>query len=262
MFSIYSSAFNLIKNQFDYEGAIKNFCSFADEVVIAVNTSVDCTFERLVQLQKAYDNLVLIETSFSYQNPAFDGLIKNAALQHTTEPLKIGLDMDERISLDNKSAWVEYANYLSDSIHGKALFIPVIDLFRDHAHYKSIGQKWYLHTKGLKRGVVNFAKKENGKIDIEKSDTCELLNQDDSLVLSLGMPIPRSKSYLDFIKKNSIPYVVHIGYLDTNRRVNVINPFWKTHWENRAGHEVTNIALKESDLVKEPYLEHGLRFSF
>jgi GDP-D-mannose dehydratase len=41
MFSIYTSAFNLIKNKFNYRFYIQNFSQFADEVVIAINTSED-----------------------------------------------------------------------------------------------------------------------------------------------------------------------------------------------------------------------------
>ena len=33
MFSIYSIAFNVVKNNFAYEEAIENFCAFAEEVV-------------------------------------------------------------------------------------------------------------------------------------------------------------------------------------------------------------------------------------
>ena len=39
MFSIYSSAFNIIKNDFEYGLFIDKFCEFAEEVVIAVNKS-------------------------------------------------------------------------------------------------------------------------------------------------------------------------------------------------------------------------------
>ena len=54
MFSIYSSAFNLIKNNFDYKEAIDNFCNFAEEVVIAVNTSEDDTLQVLQNLSSEY----------------------------------------------------------------------------------------------------------------------------------------------------------------------------------------------------------------
>ena len=80
MFSIYSSAFNLIKNKFDYESAIENFCTFAEEVVIAVNTSEDNTYETLLELSSKYQNLKVIPTSFSYGDILFDGKIKNAPL--------------------------------------------------------------------------------------------------------------------------------------------------------------------------------------
>ena len=61
MFSIYSTAFNVVKNNFDYEEAIDNFCSFAEEVVISVNQSEDNTYEELSRLRdEKYSNLKCI----------------------------------------------------------------------------------------------------------------------------------------------------------------------------------------------------------
>ena len=62
------------------------------------------------------------------------------------------------------------------------MFIPVVDLCKGEDYYKSIGFKWYMHKQGLKRGVWPYAKLNNGKIDVNKSDTCELLDEDDNLV--------------------------------------------------------------------------------
>jgi hypothetical protein len=55
----------------------------------------------------------------------------------------------------------------------KTLMLPSINLCGSELTYKDIGSKWYIHHNniGLQRGIVNFAKKENGKIDITKSDT-------------------------------------------------------------------------------------------
>ena len=59
MFSIYSSAFNVIKNSFDYKEAVENFCSFAEEVVICVNQSEDSSLEAFEELKKEYKNLLI-----------------------------------------------------------------------------------------------------------------------------------------------------------------------------------------------------------
>ena len=56
MLSIYSTAFNVIKNNFDYKDAVKNFCLFAQEVVISINESEDNTWEAFEELKETYGN--------------------------------------------------------------------------------------------------------------------------------------------------------------------------------------------------------------
>ena len=68
MFSIYSTAFNVIKNSFDYKEAVSNFCSFAEEVVISINHSEDSTLEAFEELLKDYDNLKLVKADISYDD--------------------------------------------------------------------------------------------------------------------------------------------------------------------------------------------------
>jgi hypothetical protein len=110
MFSIYTSAFNLIKNKFPYKKTIDNFCKIANEVVIAVNRSEDSTLEEIKALP--YNNLKIIESNISYDDPLLDGKVKNIALQNTNEEFKIGLDLDEYIPLNQKNIWENLAYQL------------------------------------------------------------------------------------------------------------------------------------------------------
>ena len=136
--TIYSSSFNILAHKFDYEFALKGFCDFGDEVVIAVNTSNDGTLEALKEWKKNHgaNHLRLIETSVSYDNPHFDGLIKNAALQATTLPRKVHLDLDEIIPFRQKSNWEAMFKDMEDGKYmgAKALLVPSLDLYGDHLH--------------------------------------------------------------------------------------------------------------------------------
>lgn len=250
-FSIYSSAFNLVKNNFNYNKTIQNFCDFAEEVIICVNTSEDNTLEELKALELIYPNLIIVTSDYSYEDPLFDGKIKNKALSQTTKPWKIGLDMDELVVSSQKAMWSRIAEAAFDGVY-RAVLIPSINLFGDITKCKGVGAKWYLHTDGLFRGVVKFANKEDGKIDIEKSDTCELVDVNGNLVETLVLP----KS-LSHIKDAGLPYVFHLGYLDIENRIN-INKFWKPVWENRAGREVTNIILDKEGFEGTETFEHNL----
>lgn len=231
MISIYSSAFNLIKNNFDYMFAIDNFCSIANEVVICVYTSIDDTLTTLQDQQNKYSNLKIISSDISYDDPWLDGKIKNEALQNTSCDIKIALDMDEYIPLWQKNIWTELASMLlkDDCL---CYMIPSINLYKNKDHYFSITPKWYMHKSGLCRGPVNFARKNNGYVDTSKSDTCELIDTNGNLVYSKMTPYD-----IESLRHNNLPFVVHTGYISLDNRLLRNQNFWKQHWLLESGGE-------------------------
>ncbi len=253
MFSIYSSAFNLIKNKFNYESAISNFSDFADEVVLSVNTSEDDTLDKLIQLSKDFPKLKIVSSDFSYSDPLLDGKIKNFALQSTTQEFKIGLDMDEYIPLWQKSIWEDLAYSLRfDGV--SAMMIPSLNLFKDNSHYSSVTRKWYLHKSGCFRGAVNFARKADGTVDTSKSDTCELIDKDGNLVSSKNFP-----REIEHLRTKTIPFVVHTGYVSLEDRVVRNKNFWEKHWKTESGGEAPKhkVHLNVNEFG-ESYSEHLL----
>lgn len=253
--SIYSSAFNLIKNKFDFIDSIYNFCNFADEVVVCVNISEDETYEELFKLKSIYNNLIVIQSNFSYEDPLLDGKIKNEALQKTTNEIKIGLDMDEYIPLWQKNIWLNLATNLSfDSFD--CYMIPSINLYKDINNYFSIGPKWYLHKSGLYRGPVNFARKDNGTVDTSKSDTCELINQNGDLANFCQV----SPFDIDSLRTCNYPFVVHKGYLNLQNRLIRNENFWNKHWKiESGGEEPQHKVHMKMEEFNENYQEHKLR---
>lgn len=230
MFSIYTSAFNLIQNRFDYKTSIHNFSMFADEVVVALNTSVDDSEEHLRDfIAENCNNVRILKTNISYDDPLLDGKIKNAALQSTTQQIKIGLDMDEYIPMWQKSIWINVAEQLAFS-YAQSVMIPSVNLYKEIESYFSITPKWYMHKAGLYRGAVNFARNSNGTVDTAKSDTCELIDARGNLVSSLSSPVS-----INDLRNGNCPFVVHTGYLDLGGRVDRNRNFWKKHWEVESG---------------------------
>lgn len=239
MFSIYTSAFNVIKNCFDYEEAIENFCSFAEEVVVCVNKSEDESLEAFLNLKK--NNLKVISTDFDYQDPLLDGKIKNEALQNTSNKYKIGLDMDERIPIRHRSRWEKIADFMFTYNEIAGFLIPSVDLWKDKYHVqgdpnKNKNFKWYLHKEGFYRGAVNFAKLENGKVDREKSDTCELVDFHGNLVNTpkIYKEFEKDEDYFSWLEAESV-FVFHTGFLDFNKKIVRNKNFWNKHWETVSG---------------------------
>lgn len=253
MFSIYTSAYNLENGLFPYwKDALIRFRNFADQV--CVSTTTDCKDNTVSMLTDfCNDNdIKLVITDVKFSDFKFDGLLKNAALQETVQPGKILLDLDEIIPLSTKPNWIKSFEELCNQNEYAAFLIPSINLCKTQYEYKDIGYKFYLHTAGFYRGVVNFAKQPDGKIDIRKSDTTELIDSYGNLVRSMAYP-----NDLDSIRNRNIPYVFHFWGTNINNRIKQ-NEFWKPHWENRAGKEVNDIVLNakgiEDIVTKRHYL--------
>lgn len=255
MISIYSSAFNLIKNGFDYKNSIQRFCVFADEVVICVNVSEDRTLEELKKLTGEFPNLIIAESHYSYDDPLLDGKIKNNALQSTRGEIKIGLDMDEYIPLWQRGMWSQIALGLSRDHEHDCYMVPSVNLYKDKNHYFSITPKWYIHKSGLFRGPVNYARKPDGTINTKVSDSCELIDYAGYIVKSAQF----SKKIED-LESGLFPFVVHEGYIDLDARLLRNKNFWAKHWLTESGGENPAHKIHSSmEDFEEPYISHNLR---
>lgn len=256
--SIYSTAFNIIKNQFNYEDAIKNYLYYADEVCIAINTSEDSSLSEIknyISLNN-FINVKIIETNFSYDDPFCYGKIVNAALQECTGDICILQDLDERLG-GSKENLINISTQLLKSSDIKALFVPVINLYGDFDHYKDTAFKWYIHKCGLFRGAVNFGLKDNGLPDYNKTSTDELIDENKNLVPTVN--ILQATNIYDPIKymKSNLPFVYHLGYTDLHKRI-VRNHFWKSYWEQATGGDKNNHSLNVQDLLGKDYPVHNL----
>lgn len=255
-YSIYTSCFNINKNNFNYwQTTLPKWIEFIEngdkgEIIIAVNNDTDNTAKTLKD--KFLNKIKIINTKFDYQDYAFDGKIKNAALQECKNEICLGLDLDEYPS-PNKNSWDQISSKLINSAFD-ALFIPSIDLCKDFKNYKSIGMKWYMHKQGLHRGVWEKAKLANGKIDVKKSDTCELLNDKNDLCNAVTLTNQLSVNY---IKNYNLPFIVHLGWLNWDDRKNQNNT-WQPVWSNRAGYEITDIMHDEEQFNNIKTYLHNL----
>jgi len=257
MFSIYSTAFNVIKNNFAYKEAVINFCSFAEEVVISINESEDSTWEAFEKLSSEYDNLKIIKANVSYEDARLDGKLFDIALQETTKEFKILLGLDQRIPLYQYSEWERLAYEMRFSGFD-AYMIPILDLWGTESKVRwdkdnNINFMWALHKRGLRRGVVNFAKLENGKYDPSKSDSNELIYEGGELAKSkqyLTGQCQTLESYLETLKIQNV-FLYHMGYVNFKNRVKVNKDIWQKQWE-----EIRPIEKKENQVpVTEKELE-------
>lgn len=257
--SIYGYLFNAIKNGFNYEAAIANFCEFADEVVCATIPSEDYTLDELKRLEKKYSNFKVVETKISLKSNRFDGELKTAALAQTTNPIKIIADFDERFVLSQKPKWEKYYDQLLSSPYD-GLLIPTVDLYKDPKLIRAdanIGLKFRVHKNTIiKRGVIPDAERRDGLFDTSRSDSTEPLNINGELGNFCPIAPPTALIPIFAQELNKYIFTVHHGFLDLDYRVK-INNFWKPHWEARSGHE-ENVELNKEVLDFKPTIEHNL----
>jgi glycosyltransferase involved in cell wall biosynthesis len=266
MFSICSVMYNVIKMDFAWQESIQNWVNFLDEngeIVIVVNKSEDDSLGAITrEADKIKINSLvkfkIIPAEISYEDALFDGILKNIAYKNASMDFVIALDADERLLISSKKYWVQAAFDLSQK-QEDALFVPVVNLFKNEDCYSDIAFKFYLvkNKPYIHRGVVNYAKKENGKIDITKSDSTEWLLENDNLIRASYILNPALPDFLKIRSLDSNPFVYHLGYKDLEYRKK-INFFWKPVWESRAGHEVNDIKLTDEDFSKVPYFQHNL----
>jgi hypothetical protein len=226
MISLYTTAFNLGDFDVDIEDALSNWFYYVDEVVIA---TIDKDYKKLknkIESSKFFGikEIKIVSKDIDISNDIFwDGKLKNLSLQNCSNNVALQIDLDERIS-GSKKDYTLMANELGLHDFPCSLLIPTINLYGDLEHFKDIGYKWYIHTqKDSFRGAVNFAIKDDGCFDPEKSDTCELIDGRGSLIPCIGK--------INFTETG--PKIIHLGALNFERKANLNKKFWRKIWSER-----------------------------
>lgn len=262
MFSIYTTAYLINANNFQFISHLINFSNFVGpegEVIVAtckegIEDGTDQTLYDFIKSNALKNVKLIISKDIKFSDPAFDGKLKNFALQNTKNSVKILLDLDETIQYHQRDLWLYYFEKLKEyNLDG--WLIPSVNLAGDIYHYKDIQYKMYLHRDGLQRGVWKDALNKDGSIDIKMSDTTECLLPDGSLAKFGRLP-----NDIETLRKGPIPYVFHHWAVDKEARIRQ-NKFWKPHWENRAKREVTDIILNKENLDRIEVFEHKLKIT-
>ena len=271
MFSIYTSAFNIVKNGFDYAQSFDNYLSFSDEVVVSTtNNNEDSTLEVLEEYAKKYKNFRYIISNLDRKHPFFHGHLRDEALQECKEEFCICLDLDELLPLWQKYNWVSFARMLSFS-EADAYLIPLINLWGSYETIRwdkeiNYAYKWALHKnkKGkIKRGPVKFAIREDGTVDVDKSDTCELIYENGDLVRFSQIITNPNGNLAQYIFESTTKMLIyHLGYADYNHRVKVNKNFWQDqlniHSGNRQKDRIEKYIPTDAKTLNKPLVKHNV----
>jgi len=264
--SIYCALYNANAMGFPWHETLDNWTRFLNgegQISIAVNTSTDDTLAAVTEYTRELAakpgngvEYTITATDIPLSNPLFDGMIKNEALRKCNREYCTLLDIDEVLPLSNRAQW-ETAKQTLNQWGYDALFVNVIDLFHDEHHYRSLGKKWYLHRNKpfIKRGRVAFAARPDGTTDIQRSDTCELIDTYGGFLIPTASLVDSEP--LGHSPNPAYPYVVHLGWLYREQRLRQ-SAFWAPVWSARDGTKVEK-PLTNEDLDKIPYHPHNLK---
>lgn len=259
MISVYTQFYNVKKYNIDYKSALKNFEQIADEVVVAVNTTKgDRTYASIKKWAQNHSKIKVVECKYKYDDIEFDGKVKDFALKNTTLPIKVQMDGDERFDLNRPEMFHTLANHMMFHSDINGIMTPSIDLWGDLKKVRKnhrAGFKFRIHKAGINRGVPNFAKFPNGKIDTTKSDTTEPIDENGNLIQFHPTCAPDSLEPTNL--KNLSYYTFHLGYVNFEYRKK-ISEFWAPHWNLRSGTQTEKPATDES--LSEDLIEHGINF--
>tara|TARA_B100000131_G_scaffold319930_1_gene366836 strand:+ start:113 stop:895 length:783 start_codon:yes stop_codon:yes gene_type:complete len=225
MISAYTTAFNIENIDVDFDEVFSNWLFYVDEIVIATfSREHDKVVEKIAK-SKFYnpETINVVSTHVEIESDVYwEGKLKNIALQNCRNNVALQCDLDERVSGDHNLFKNLCSTILSNNFTC-SIMLPTVDLYEDLNHCLNIGYKWYIHTKkGAFRGSVNWARKEDGSLDPEKSDTCELIDSDGNLIPCIGK--------VDLFENS--PKIIHLGFLDLKQR-NKVNEFWGKIWNHR-----------------------------
>lgn len=255
--SIYFTAYNLLTHGFTgWEKNLISACKFADEVIIALNTSEDDTDVAIRNTLWEFDNWKIVPANFSKLDPLFDGRLKNLALQNTTKEFKIQMDVDESIPLWQKPLW-ENALFKLKFSGAKVLAVPSVDIYKTVDGYKGVNYKTYAHFGKAYRGPALGALKAGYFINTQVSDGTELIDERFQLLPAIASgPCDMAE-----LEKGDQIFVAHWGYLNVAERIERTQKFWGAHWLQESGgtlpaHKIHN---DESTFSHYEYKKHSLR---
>lgn len=276
MFSIYTSAFNIIKNHYDYKTAFENYNNFADEVVVStISDNEDATLEVLKEISSKNNKFKIIVSNLDRKDPLFWGKLRNDGLQNCTNEFCISLDLDELLPLWQKYNWINSARMLSYS-NEDAYLVPLLNLWgsKDSIRWDNDTNylfKWALHKNlnnanlKLKRGPANFALNKDETVDITKSDTNELIYENGDLVKTKKIIDNYSGNPEEYIRECSRKiFIYHTGYLNFQDRILRNKSFWNEQFKIQAGYSQQDFADKfaptqEKELLNKNLFNHKLK---
>jgi len=258
--SCYSTAWSVISKKFDVAGALDNWATFADEIVIAVptcDTDDSATIIQSYAKQKGY-NVVIVRPDSDFENDPFAyGKTENAALQACTGTLLCQANLDERWRVQ-RDRLEQLHIMLENRWDVRAFWVPTIDLYGDEHHYlPPLKTKWYLHGQSLFRAPARFGIKPDGRPDYNKTSSDELVTITGDIAPAAHLITDLSTESIRTYVSEGWPIVYHLGYLNLADRLDR-SIWWHEFWKRATAGDPNKHPTSIEEMAAKETKEHGL----
>ena len=255
----YTTTRDCISQNYPFEQCINSMLGFCDQVVVVDAGSEDGTWERLEEMSKTDDRLIVIQKKIDFNHPRWalksDGLLKAFARAHCTGQWCWQQDSDEVVHESDYPKVKALIKRLPKALELMAL--PVIEYWGsiDKVRVDVNPWKWRLSknrphiTHGIPAQLRRFD--EDGELyaapgtdscDYIDANTLEIIpcaNFYDQPVHQVRMAALRGNTealgaYQNWFNQvvNNLPGVHHYSWLDIKRKMHTYKNFWSSFWQS------------------------------
>ncbi len=254
----YTTTRNCIEQNYPFEQAIRSMLGFCDQVVVVDGGSTDGTWERLQELAKEDDRVVIDKNERDWDHPrfaVFDGLQKAYARALCTSQWCWQQDSDEIVHEDDYHKVKQLIKRLPKALELMAL--PVVEYWGsiDRIRVDVNPWKWRLskNKSHITHGIPGQLRKEDEYGDLYSlpgTDGCDYIDANsydlipcanfyDQNVHQVRLAAMRGNTeaiaaYQNWFKQvvENLPGVHHYSWLNIKRKIKTYKNFWSKHWQS------------------------------
>ena len=253
----YTTTKDCIVQDYPFEQCISSMLGFCDEVVVVDGGSTDGTWERLQELAKVDEKIVIHQQKRDWSThrfAVFDGMQKALARSLCTKDFCWQMDSDEIVHEDDYSKVKNLAKYLPKNV--PLLGLPVIEYWGGPSKIRMdiTLWKWRISrniphiTHGIPRELRHFdadgelyAGMGTDGCNYVKTNTFETIpsanfyTPDVERVRQAAFTNPEAlqelERWFNLITEN-MPAVHHFSWFDISRKIKTYRDYWSRHWES------------------------------
>jgi glycosyltransferase involved in cell wall biosynthesis len=254
----YTTTLNCIDQNYPFEESIESLLRFCDQVVVVDGGSTDGTWEKLENISKKNEKLIIHKQERDWSSKrfaVFDGLQKALARAICTGEFCWQQDSDEIVHKNDVEKIKTLVKNLPKSID--LLALPVIEYWGKNQKVRLDVNPWKWRLSRNRPHITHgipaslrlydddgnlYSKPGSDGCDYIRSDTyevipCATFYDESAHNLRMTALTNDSKSIENYTKWfetviDSLPAVFHYSWFDISRKIRTYRDYWSKHWQS------------------------------